>query len=34
MITTDSDLQSRVLSEFKCEPSVDAAEVGVTADDR
>ena len=33
MITTDSDLQGRVLSELKWEPSIDSAEIGVTADD-
>ena len=33
MITTDSDLQGRVLSELTWEPSIDAAEIGVSADD-
>ncbi len=33
MNTTDSNLQERVLTELRWEPSVDAAEIGVTADD-
>ena len=33
MVTADSGLQGRVLTEIKWEPSVDAAEIGVTADE-
>ncbi len=33
MNTTDSNLQESVLTELRWEPSVDAAEIGVTADD-